>query len=217
MASQAEQTVCKTTPDEKIQSPDSLMHPANNTSKSSLTKWEIDRKSVTFVKKLSSGQLCEEWQGLLNKKADVVIKTLKEGVITVADLLQEAQSLSSLCHPKIIALQAVSTLEEPIYIITELMEHGSLQDYLRKDSQSLKEKQLISMTAQVAEGMAYLESQSFIHCDLRAQNVKVGKNLLCKVAGFSMAKQMDVYMAPEDFKVRIYAYIYIYIYICITN
>ena len=80
--------------------------------KSSLTKWEIDRKSVTFVKKLSSGQLCEEWQGLLNKKTDVVIKTLKEGVITVADLLQEAQSLSSLCHPKIIALQAVSTLEE---------------------------------------------------------------------------------------------------------
>ena len=52
---------------------------------------------------------------------------------------------------------------EPIYIVTELMENGSLLDYLHDKGRALKLPQLVDMAAQIAAGMAYLEAQKFIH------------------------------------------------------
>jgi fyn-related kinase len=50
------------------------------------------------------------------------------------DFLAEAQIMKKLRHSKLIQLYAVCTLEEPIYIITELMKHGSLLEYLQGES-----------------------------------------------------------------------------------
>ena len=47
------------------------------------------------------------------------------------DFLKEAQIMKKLRHPKLIQLYAVCTLEEPIYIVTELMVNGALLDYLQ--------------------------------------------------------------------------------------
>lgn len=47
------------------------------------------------------------------------------------DFLSEAQIMKKLRHQKLIQLYAVCTLEEPIYIITELMKNGSLLEYLQ--------------------------------------------------------------------------------------
>lgn len=45
----------------------------------------------------------------------------------------------------------------------------------------MKLPQLIDMAAQIAAGMAYLESQNYIHRDLAARNVLVGDNNLVKL------------------------------------
>ena len=47
------------------------------------------------------------------------------------DFLCEAHIMKKLRHPKLIQLYAVCTLEEPIYIITELMKYGSALEYLQ--------------------------------------------------------------------------------------
>jgi serine/threonine protein kinase len=47
------------------------------------------------------------------------------------DFLSEAQIMKRLRHPKLIQLYAVCTMEEPIYIITELMKNGSLLEHLQ--------------------------------------------------------------------------------------
>lgn len=47
------------------------------------------------------------------------------------DFLLEAQIMKKLRHPRLIQLYAVCTMEEPIYIITELMSNGSLLEYLQ--------------------------------------------------------------------------------------
>lgn len=52
------------------------------------------------------------------------------------DFLGEAQMMKRLRHPKLIQLYAVCTIEEPIYIITELMSHGSLLEYLQSKTHS---------------------------------------------------------------------------------
>jgi fyn-related kinase len=48
--------------------------------------------------------------------------------------------------------------------------------------------QLIDMAAQIATGMAFLESQNYIHRDLAARNVLVGENNVVKIADFGLAR-----------------------------
>ena len=52
----------------------------------------------------------------------------------------------------------------------------------------MKLPQLIDMGAQIAAGMAYLETQNYIHRDLAARNVLVGENNVCKIADFGLAR-----------------------------
>lgn len=54
------------------------------------------------------------------------------------DFLAEAQIMKKLRHIKLIQLYAVCTVEEPIYIITELMKHGSLLEYLQGEWDQIK-------------------------------------------------------------------------------
>lgn len=151
-------------------------------------QWEIDRTSLKFVRKLGHGQFGEVWEGLWNNTTPVAIKTLKPGTMDPKDFLAEAQIMKKLRHQKLIQLYAVCTAEEPIYIITELMKNGSLLEYLQGKGRNLKLPQLIDMAAQIASGMAYLESQNYIHRDLAARNVLVGENNIVKIADFGLAR-----------------------------
>ena len=153
--------------------------------------WEIDRKSIHFVKKLGADQFGEVWMGRWNNTTEVAVKALKPGTMGASEFLEEAALMKKFRHQKLIQLYAVCTKEEPIYIITELMTHGSLWEYLRGDGCSLKLPQLIDMGAQVASGMAYLEEKNYIHQDLAARNVLVGEYLICKVADFGLARVID--------------------------
>ena len=154
-------------------------------------EWEIDRRQIRLMRRLGAGQFGEVWEGLWNNTTSVAVKTLKPGTMSPLEFLQEAALMKKLRHQKLIQLYAVCTKEEPIYIVTELMKHGSLLEYLRGEGRSLKLPQLIDMSAQVAAGMAYLEEQNYIHRDLAARNILVGDHMICKVADFGLARIID--------------------------
>ena len=150
--------------------------------------WEIERNSIQFIKKLGAGQFSEVWQGIWNGTTEVAVKELKPGIISATEFSQEAALIKQIRHPRVVQVYGACTQEEPIYIITELMKHGSLLKYLRGDGRSLKLPQLLDIGGQIAAGMAYLEDKNYVHRDLAAKNILVSENLVCKVRSFSMAR-----------------------------
>lgn len=166
-----------------------LVPETHGLSYNTVDQWEIQRTSVKLLKKLGAGQFGEVFEGIWNDTTAVAVKTLKPGTMDQKDFLREAQIMKKLRHPRLIQLYAVCSMEEPIYIITELMSNGSLLEYLQKDRGTrLRLSDQVSMGAQVAAGMAYLELQNYIHRDLAARNVLVGENNICKVADFGLAR-----------------------------
>ncbi|XP_021117022.1 tyrosine-protein kinase Blk isoform X3 [Heterocephalus glaber] len=164
-------------------------------------EWEIPRQSLKLVRKLGSGQFGEVWMGYYKNNVKVAIKTLKEGAMSPEAFLGEANLMKTLQHERLVRLYAVVT-KEPIYIVTEYMARGCLLDFLKTEEGSrLSLPRLIDMSAQIAEGMAYIEHMNSIHRDLRAANILVSEALCCKIADFGLARIVDSeYTAQEGAK-----------------
>ena len=153
--------------------------------------------------KLGHWEPTKVWEGTWNGTIPVTVK-FKPGSMTINDFLTEALIMKKLQHEKLIKLYGVCTQEEPIYIVTELMKHGNLLDYLTKgEGQHLKLPELIDIGAQIANGMAYLESQHYIHRDLAARNVLIGEGNVVKIGGFGLARPLvdDHYLKKGSEKI----------------
>ncbi|XP_066480056.1 protein-tyrosine kinase 6 isoform X2 [Tiliqua scincoides] len=152
--------------------------------------WERPKEEFSLIRKLGAGYFGEVYEGYWKNKVKVAIKVLPRADLTYQDMFKnEIEAMKKLRHKHILSLYAISSLGDPIYIITEIMSKGSLLEFLRDSTgKQLQIAELVDMASQVADGMCYLESQNFIHRDLAARNILVGENNICKVGDFGMAK-----------------------------
>lgn len=98
---------------------------------------EIDASHITIEAIIGGGEFGDVCRGKLKipckPEMVVAIKTLKPTTAEKPrlDFLTEASIMGQFDHPNVIYLQGVVTKTNPIMIITEFMEHGSLDSFLR--------------------------------------------------------------------------------------
>ncbi|KAM8829716.1 protein-tyrosine kinase 6-like [Synchiropus picturatus] len=167
-------------------------------------RWELPKDEFTVGEKLGSGYFADVHKGRWKEHINVAIKIIKNDTeMNHEEFQREVQMLKRLRHRHLISLFAVCTESAPFYIITELMEKGSLLNFLRSsEGQQQDIMSIIDMGAQVADGMAYLEEHNSIHRDLAARNVLVGEDLICKVADFGLARVIkEPFYVTEERKI----------------
>ncbi|MGH0170112.1 UNVERIFIED_CONTAM: hypothetical protein FKN15_058529 [Acipenser sinensis] len=98
---------------------------------------ELDSSCISIDKVVGAGEFGEVCSGRLKlpskREISVAIKTLKAGYTENQrrDFLSEASIMGQFEHPNIIRLEGVVTRSKPVMIVTEYMENGSLDSFLR--------------------------------------------------------------------------------------
>ncbi len=130
-------------------------------------------------------------------------------------LWKEAQTLILINHPNIISLQSYLYKKDKkeLYVLYELMDVGDLKEYV-KEKGTLSEEDALKVLWHITNGLEFLHSRGYIHCDIKPENIfgkRILNSIVWKLGDFGLMKirgsvsVIDVkgtigYIAPEVFR-----------------
>ncbi|PRP82637.1 putative leucine-rich repeat receptor-like protein kinase [Planoprotostelium fungivorum] len=181
-------------------------------------KTRVDYEELKHMKMIGSGAFGvvyrAKWRGtkVAIKTEQVTTKQFEEFVHEVCII----QNLKS--HPNIVMFIGMSFPPQPLSLITEYCEGGSLFIYLRQTICCLELK--IRFMREIALGMLHLHKEKIIHRDLAVRNILLSQSLQVKVADFGLSREQGntdgasqtqstigpvKWMAPEAIRDRFYS------------
>ena len=102
---------------------------------------------------------------------------------------REAQTASSLNHPHIVTVHAAGETDGRQYLVTELIDGGTLRDWLRGAPRDWRET--IELLTGVADGLAAAHDAGILHRDIKPENILITRSGYAKLADFGLAKLYD--------------------------
>jgi serine/threonine protein kinase len=102
---------------------------------------------------------------------------------------REAQLASSLNHPHILTVYDAGELEDRQYLVTELIDGGTLSEWASAKPRSSHE--IADLLSGVADGLAAAHEAGIVHRDIKPANVLVGRNGYAPLVDFGLAKLQE--------------------------
>lgn len=129
---------------------------------------------------------------------DVAIKVLPQHLADSKSALQrferEARAVASLSHPNVVALFDFGVSANEPYVVTELLEGGTLRAHLH--SGEFPWRKAAEIGAAAAEGLAAAHAKGLVHRDLKPENIFVTSDGRVKILDFGLAR--SVVPTPEE-------------------
>ncbi|XP_061337550.1 uncharacterized protein LOC133284531 [Gastrolobium bilobum] len=162
----------------------------------------IENGDLEELQELGSGTYGTVYHGKW-RGTDVAIKRIKSSCFSGRlseqerlgkDFWREAQILSTLHHPNVVAFYGVVP-DGPggtLATVTEYMVHGSLRNVLLKKERVLDRRRRLIIAMDAAFGMEYLHLKNIVHFDLKCDNLLVNlgdpERPVCKVGDFGLSR-----------------------------
>ena len=125
---------------------------------------------------------------------DVAIKVLRSPVSNddpdrFRRFEREARAAAALSHPNVIAIFQMGTYEGVPYLVSELLEGGTLREQLLRGPISVSKA--IDYSVQIALGLAAAHEIGVVHRDLKPENIFITSDGRTKILDFGLAKLMQ--------------------------
>jgi serine/threonine protein kinase/tetratricopeptide (TPR) repeat protein len=112
-------------------------------------------------------------------------------------LLREAQAMARLSHPNVVAVYDTGAFEDELFIAMELIDDGTLVEWLAERTRGWREIALLFR--QAAAGLASAHRAALVHRDFKPENVLVTGEGVAKVSDFGIARiGAEVSAIPEE-------------------
>ncbi len=121
---------------------------------------------------------------------EVAIKVLPSGSAPDSERLrrfeQEARATAALNHPNILAVFDIGSQDNSPYIVSELLEGGTLRS--RLISGPMPVRKAVDYALQIVRGLAVAHDHGIFHRDLKPENIFITRDGHVKILDFGLAK-----------------------------
>lgn len=176
---------------------------------------EIQSDDLETLESIGKGATANVYRAVY-KGVHVAYKEFYEGV-DMTEFYKEVAMMSLLFHPNLVRMLGAGIKDgKYAFIVTEIIENGSLHDMIFQKSRPYNFNEVLTWALDTAKGMRYLHKMGIIHRDLKSLNLLITSDLHCKVTDYGASRLIDAgatmtgnigtaaWMAPEVFNAKNY-------------